>query len=65
MNGAIELPGEASPLNPGQVFAALQAAGSNQQQLIQTGTQQLQTWETQRGYYSLLQVSPHPSSKSF
>ncbi len=52
----IEVPGEAVPLSPQQVYLALQSAGSSQQLSIQTGTQQLQTWETQRGYYSLLQV---------
>lgn len=57
MNNPIELPGEAAPLGPQQIFHALQSASSHQQQLIQTGTQQLQTWETQRGYYPLLQVS--------
>lgn len=57
MNGAIELPGEAAPLTPQQVYLALQSASSYQQQRIQTGTQQLQTWETQRGYYSILQVT--------
>lgn len=53
----IEVPGEAAPLNPQQVYLALQSAGSSQQLSIQTGTQQLQNWETQKGYYSLLQVS--------
>jgi hypothetical protein len=54
---AIEVPGEAAPLTPQQVYLALQSAGSSQQLHIQTGTQQLQSWETQRGYYTLLQVS--------
>lgn len=53
---AIEVPGEAAPLNPQQVYLALQSAGSSQQLAIQTGTQQLEAWKTQRGYYSLLQV---------
>lgn len=56
MDGLVELPGEANPLTPGSVYSALQSAGSSQQLLIQSGTQQLQQWETQRGYYSLLQV---------
>lgn len=51
-----ELPGEAAPLTPQQVFLALQSASSHQQQFIRTGTQQLQTWESQPGYYMLLQV---------
>ncbi|RDW82682.1 ARM repeat-containing protein [Coleophoma cylindrospora] len=53
---AIEVPGEANPLTPQQVYLALQSAGSSQQLAIQTGTQQLQTWETQKGYYTLLQA---------
>jgi hypothetical protein len=53
---AIEVPGEANPLTPQQVYLALQSASSSQQLSIQTGTQQLQTWETQRGYYTLLQA---------
>ncbi|KAK2625530.1 hypothetical protein QTJ16_004842 [Diplocarpon rosae] len=57
MSFLIEVPGEAAPLSPQQVFLALQSAGSSQQSNIQTGTQQLQTWETQQGYYSLLQVA--------
>lgn len=52
----LELPGEAAPLTPQQVYLALQSASSSQQQSIQAGTRQLQTWETQRGYYSLLHV---------
>ena len=52
----IEVAGEAAPLTPQQVYLALQSAGSSQQHSIQTGTQQLQTWETQAGYYTLLQV---------
>lgn len=57
MSFAIEVPGEAAPLDAQQVLHALQSASANQQQLVQTGTKQLQTWETRPGYYSLLQVS--------
>ena len=57
MNGVVELPGEAAPLGPRQILYALQSASSSHQQAIQTGTQQLQTWEVQRSYYPLLQVS--------
>ena len=50
---SIEVPGETNPLTPQQLYnvlqSALQPAGSSQ-------TQQLQNWETQRGYYTLLQV---------
>jgi hypothetical protein len=53
---AIEVPGEAAPLTPQQVYLALQSASSHQQNFIQTGTQQLQTWESRHGYYTLLQV---------
>jgi len=49
MNFTVEVPGEAAPLNPQQVYLALQAASSSQQLSIQTGAQQLQTWETQQG----------------
>ncbi|KAG9233175.1 armadillo-type protein [Amylocarpus encephaloides] len=56
MEFAIEVPGETAPLSPHQVYLALQSAGSSQQLQIQTGTQQLQVWETQRGYYTLLQA---------
>lgn len=52
----VEVPGEANPLTPQQVYLALQSASSSQQLSIQTGTKQLQTWETQPGYYSTLQV---------
>lgn len=61
---AIEVPGEAAPLTPQQIYLALQSASSSQQLSIQTGTQQLQTWETQQGYYPLLQVwSSHLAPK--
>lgn len=53
---SIEVPGEAAPLTPQQVYLALQSAGSSQQLAIQTGTQQLEAWKTQKGYYTLLQV---------
>lgn len=64
MEGAIELPGEAAPLTPQQVLMALKSASSHQQNLIRSGTQQLQTWEGQPGYYSLLQVSTPPHEPS-
>jgi hypothetical protein len=60
MSFAIEVSGEANPLNPQQIFHVLQSASSSQQLSIQTGTQQLQTWETQKGYYTLLQVCCAP-----
>lgn len=56
MEGAVELPGEANPLTPHNLFNALVAAASSTQQQVQVGTQQLQHWEKQEGYYPLLQV---------
>lgn len=53
---SIELPGEANPLNRQNLFNALVAAAGTTQQQVQTGGQQLQNWERQEGYYSLLQV---------
>lgn len=54
--GAIELPGEANPLTEGLLYHTLRSASSSDPQQIQTGTKQLQSWETEKGYYSLLQV---------
>lgn len=56
MASTIELPGEANPLTLQNVFNALTAAAGTTQQQVQTGGQQLQNWEKQPGYYSLLQV---------
>lgn len=58
MEFAIEVPGEAAPLTPQQVYLALQSASSSQQASIQSGTKQLQTWESRRGYHQLLQAGP-------
>ena len=55
MNGIIELPGEANPFNSQNLYQALRSAGSADQQQIKTGTQQLQNWEKQSGFYSSLQ----------
>ncbi|EGE79031.1 importin 11, variant [Blastomyces dermatitidis ER-3] len=55
MASMVELPGEANPLTRQNIFNALvSAAGSTQQQVI-TGGQQLQNWEKQANYFSLLQ----------
>ncbi|OJD16324.1 hypothetical protein AJ78_03493 [Emergomyces pasteurianus Ep9510] len=55
MASIVELPGEANPLTRQNVFNALvSAAGSTQQQVI-TGGQQLQNWEKQANYFTLLQ----------
>lgn len=67
MATAVELPSEANPLNPQLLFKTLQAAASSDPQQIQTAAQQLQNWEKQRGYYSLLQVrlsSAFPASSA-
>lgn len=53
----IELPGEANPLTEGILFHVLKSASSSDRNQVQTGTQQLQKWEAERGFYPLLQVS--------
>ena len=53
---SIEAPAEANPLTNRSVFHVLQAATSNSQPQIQSGTKQLQNWETHPGFYSTLQV---------
>ncbi|KAI9849400.1 MAG: hypothetical protein M1838_000173, partial [Thelocarpon superellum] len=55
MDGPIELPADANPLTVQQLFQTLQSAVSSQQLQIRVGGQQLQTWEREKGYYSLLQ----------
>ncbi|KAH0536577.1 hypothetical protein FGG08_006561 [Glutinoglossum americanum] len=52
---AIELPAEANPLTPANLFNVLTRAVSTHQQQVQTGAQQLQAWEAERGYYCMLQ----------
>ncbi|PGG96510.1 hypothetical protein AJ80_09816 [Polytolypa hystricis UAMH7299] len=55
MTSMVELPGEANPLSRQNVFNALVSAAGTTQQQVQTGGQQLQNWEKQPNYYSLLQ----------
>lgn len=55
MNGVIELPGEANPLNEQNLFRVLTNAASTDQQQVKTGAQQLQNWEKQPGFYKSLQ----------
>ncbi|KAI9884881.1 MAG: peroxisome assembly protein (Peroxin-2) [Watsoniomyces obsoletus] len=55
MDVAIELPAAANPLTLPTLFATLQAAASSDQQQVQNATLQLQSWETENGYYSSLQ----------
>ncbi|KAL8800375.1 MAG: hypothetical protein Q9182_005230 [Xanthomendoza sp. 2 TL-2023] len=56
MNFAIEVAGEANPLSIETLYHTLAAASSSDSQQIKTGTQQLENWEKQRGYYSSLQT---------
>lgn len=55
MNGVVELPGEANPLSTQNLFHVLINAVSTNQQQVKTGTQQLQNWEKEPGFYSSLQ----------
>jgi hypothetical protein len=56
MNGAVELPPEATRLTSPSLYHVLSAASSSDQQLVRNASQQLQNWEKQSGYYSSLQV---------
>ncbi|KAL8818079.1 MAG: hypothetical protein Q9223_003209 [Gallowayella weberi] len=56
MNFAIEVAGQANPLSIETLYHTLAAASSSDSQQIKTGTQQLENWERQRGYYSSLQT---------
>lgn len=55
MSFAIEVAGEANPFATDTLYRTLTAAASADPQQIRTGTQQLQNWEKQPGYYSSLQ----------
>ncbi|KAH8700376.1 putative importin 11 [Talaromyces proteolyticus] len=55
MSNALELPGEANPLTVQNLFYALEGAASSTHQRVRVGTQQLQHWEKQDGFYPLLQ----------
>ncbi|KAL8705384.1 MAG: hypothetical protein Q9201_001503 [Fulgogasparrea decipioides] len=55
MEFSIEVPGEANPLSTQTLYRTLTAASSTDPHQITTGTQQLQYWEKQPGYYSALQ----------
>ena len=55
MSFAIEVPGEANPLNEQNLRYTLAQAASNDQQQVKTGTQQLSNWEKLPGFYSSLQ----------
>ena len=61
MDQAVELPGEANPLQYSTVLDVLTSLmsgfeGSSGQRL-QTGTKQLSNWEKKAHYHSLLQVA--------
>lgn len=56
MTFSIEVPGEANPLTTENLHRVLTSASSADQQQLKTSAQQLQNWEKQSGYYSLLQV---------
>lgn len=58
MNFAIEVTPAANPLTPQTLFHILQSSVSHSQQQLHIGAQQLLAWETEKGFYSLLQVSP-------
>ncbi|KAJ5278946.1 hypothetical protein N7478_004318 [Penicillium angulare] len=55
MSHAIEVPGEASPLSYQNVVNTLVMAASSSQQQLKMGTAQLQAWQKQPSYHSLLQ----------
>ncbi|KAL9035975.1 MAG: hypothetical protein Q9214_006341, partial [Letrouitia sp. 1 TL-2023] len=55
MNFSIEVAGEANPMTTKTLYRTLAAASSTDQQQIQTGTSQLQNWERQPGFCTLLQ----------
>ncbi|KGQ01234.1 hypothetical protein PAAG_12092 [Paracoccidioides lutzii Pb01] len=55
MASAVELPGETNPLTRQNVFNTLVNAAGNTQQQVVAGGQQLQNWEKQPNYFSLLQ----------
>ena len=57
MDNIIELPAETNPLNWSILLHVLKSAASADQQQVETGTKQLQKWETEKGYYSSLQVT--------
>ncbi len=52
---SIEVAGEANPLTEQTLIQGLSSAVSTDTQQIQSGTKQLQQWETTPGYYKHLQ----------
>jgi hypothetical protein len=58
MSFAIEVAGEAAPLNQWELVKALASAGtSTDHSQRQSASQQLQTWESHPDYYTHLQVT--------
>ena len=57
MNFAIEVPGEAVPLNAQDLIKALHAGTSTDHNQRQSASQQLSEWEAHREYFPSLQVS--------
>ena len=51
----IEAPAEANPLTNEALYRVISRASSSDPTQIQTGTKQLQNWETLNGFYSGLQ----------
>lgn len=56
MSFAIEVPGDANPLSLPELCRVLHSATTNNYAERQAASQQLQTWESQRGYFPSLQV---------
>lgn len=64
MSFAIEVPGEAAPLNQLELGKALTAAATSTDHAQRTSaTQQLQTWESHPDYYPFLQVRVSDASR--
>lgn len=57
MNFAIEVPGEASPLNLQELYRVLQLASSHDHNQRQSAGKQLKSWEAHRNYFPTLQVT--------
>ena len=55
MDHVFELPAEANPLTENLLYHTLKSAASSDAHQLQTGTKQLQQWETEKGYYPHLQ----------
>lgn len=65
MSFAIEVPGEASPLNLQELCSKLLQAGSADHNQRQSASQQLTAWEAYPDYYAGLQVSHSPDPQRY